>query len=73
MIKCDKNVGMVLFREPFFFNFQRIIQWSGEYSASGVMMYYKRENETETLFFPGPLKKPLTLMVRLKLLTNEYL
>ena len=41
----------------------RIIKWSGEYSAHGTMMYYKRQGETEELFLPGPLKVPLELMV----------
>ena len=41
----------------------RIIQWSGEYYAGGAIMYYTREGETEELFMPGPLTRPLTLLV----------
>nr|XP_053646976.1 A disintegrin and metalloproteinase with thrombospondin motifs 7-like [Cherax quadricarinatus] len=41
----------------------RIIQWSGEYSADGTMMYYTRDGEAEELFLPGPVKRPLTLML----------
>lgn len=41
----------------------RVIHWSGEFSANGVMMYYNREGETENLLLPGPLKRPLTFMV----------
>ncbi|KAB7499665.1 A disintegrin and metalloproteinase with thrombospondin motifs 7 [Armadillidium nasatum] len=49
--------------DKFYLNGNWIIQWSGEYNADGVMMYYKRENDTETLFLPGPVVKPLTLML----------
>ena len=41
----------------------RVIHWSGEYNADGVMMYYNRDGETEDLLLPGPLKRPLTFMV----------
>ncbi|KAG0725112.1 A disintegrin and metalloproteinase with thrombospondin motifs 7 [Chionoecetes opilio] len=41
----------------------RVIHWSGEYYADGVMIYYNRDGETEDLLLPGPLKRPLTFML----------
>ncbi|XP_068201484.1 A disintegrin and metalloproteinase with thrombospondin motifs 6-like [Palaemon carinicauda] len=40
-----------------------IIQWSGEYHAEGDMMYYSREGETEELYLPGPLRRPLSVFL----------
>lgn len=53
----DNNTG------EFYLNGDWVIHWSGEYSANGIMMYYDRDGETESLLLPGPLKTPLTFML----------
>ncbi|XP_063874225.1 A disintegrin and metalloproteinase with thrombospondin motifs 7-like isoform X1 [Scylla paramamosain] len=53
----DTNTG------EYYLNGDWVIHWSGEYSANGIMMYYDRDGETESLLLPGPLKTPLTFML----------
>ncbi|CAL4068988.1 unnamed protein product, partial [Meganyctiphanes norvegica] len=47
----------------YYLNGDWVIQWSGEYLAASSMLYYNREGEMETIFIPGPLKRPLTLAI----------
>ncbi|XP_076069454.1 ADAM metallopeptidase with thrombospondin type 1 motif B [Oratosquilla oratoria] len=49
--------------DEYFLNGGWLIQWSGEYSAHGLMMYYRRTDETEQLFMPGPIKTSIAFML----------
>ena len=48
----------------YFLNGQYVIQWSGEYRAGVTLVYYRREDEQEEVFIPGPTLENLRFLVR---------
>ena len=64
----------------YYLNGNWYIQWSGDYQIAGTTIHYARKGNVESFNAPGPLKEPLTIMVRkmylfcfIKLLYREKL